>query len=156
MKLTSVTGAPDPNAVTGRQRAGVRAPQGFDPEPRGVRGLDLRVGDGPEPFALSVLVLSGLVRVVTNARIFTPPSALDEVFGFIAELAHRPTARIVGPGPDHMAIFERLCRDAGATGKLVADAQHAAVAIEHGCTMVSTDSDFDRFPGLRWQHPLRP
>ena len=50
---------------------------------------------GPEPFALSVLVLSGLVRVVTNARIFTPPSALDEVFGFIAELAHRPTARIL-------------------------------------------------------------
>lgn len=111
---------------------------------------------GPEPFALSVLALSGLVRVVTNARIFTPPSALDEVLGFIAELAQRPTARIVGPGPDHMAIFERLCRDAGATGKLVADAQHAAVAIEHGCTMVSTDSDFDRFLGLRWQHPLRP
>jgi len=46
-------------------------------------------------------------------------------------------------------------RDAGARGKLVADAQHAAVAIEHGCTMVSTDSDFDRFPGLRWRHPLR-
>lgn len=115
-----------------------------------------RLATGPEPFALSVLALSGLVRVVTNARIFTPPSALDEVFGFVAELAQRPTARIVGPGPDHMAIFEGLCRDAGATGKLVADAQHAAVAIEHGCTMVSTDSDFDRFPGLRWRHPLRP
>ena len=111
---------------------------------------------GPEPFALSVLALSGLVRVVTNARIFAPASTLDEVFGFIEELAQRPTARVVGPGPDHMAIFERLCRDARATGKLVADAQHAAVAIEHGCTMVSTDSDFDRFPGLRWQHPLRP
>ena len=55
-----------------------------------------------------------------------------------------------------MTVFERLCRDAEATGKLVADAQHAAIAIEHGCTLVSTDSDFDRFPGLRWQHPLRP
>jgi toxin-antitoxin system PIN domain toxin len=117
-----------------------------------IRGL----ATGPEPFALSVLALSGLVRVVTNTRIFTPPSALDEVFGFIAALAQRPTARIVGPGPDHMAIFERLCRDANAAGKLVADAQHAAVAIDHGCTMVSTDSDFDRFPGLRWRHPLRP
>ena len=59
-------------------------------------------------------------------------------------------------GPDHMAILERLCRVAGATGKLVADARHAAVALEHGCTMVSTDSDFGRFPELRWQHPLRP
>lgn len=111
---------------------------------------------GPEPFALSVLVLSGFVRIATNDRIFSPPSAIDDVFSFISELAARPTARVVGPGPDHMVIFERLCRGAGATGKLVADAQHAAVAIEHGCTMVSTDSDFDRFPGLRWQHPLRP
>ncbi|MBI4860481.1 MAG: PIN domain-containing protein [Candidatus Riflebacteria bacterium] len=41
-------------------------------------------------------------------------------------------------------------------GKLSADAQHAAVAIEHGCTFVTTDSDFDRFPGPRWEHPLRP
>jgi toxin-antitoxin system PIN domain toxin len=115
-----------------------------------------RLATGPEPFALSVLVLSGLVRIVTSSRIFSPPSALGDIFGFIAELVQRPTARIVGPGPDHMAIFERLCRDSGATGKLVADAQHAAVAIEHGCTIVTTDSDFDRFPGLRWQHPLRP
>ena len=58
----------------------------------------------------------------------------------------RSTARIVGPGPNYLAILERLCRDAGATGKLVADAHHAAVAIEHGCTMVSTASDFSRSP----------
>ena len=110
---------------------------------------------GPEPFALSVLALSGFVRIVTSDRIFSPPSSVDDAFGFIDQLAQRPTARVVGPGPDHMTIFERLCRDTGATGKLVADAQHAAIAIEHGCTMVSTDSDFDRFPGLRWRHPLR-
>ena len=114
-----------------------------------------RLATGPEPFALSVLVLAGLVRIVTNARIFERPSTADEVFAFIAELADRPTARVVGPGPDHMAIFERLCRDAGAAGKLVADAQHAAVAIEHGCTLVSTDADFSRFADLRWRHPLR-
>lgn len=56
---------------------------------------------GPEPFALSVLVLSGFVRIVTNARIFDRPSTADEVFAFIAELVDRPTARVVGPGPDH-------------------------------------------------------
>lgn len=114
-----------------------------------------RLATGPEPFVLSVLVLSGLVRIVTNQRIFERPSTADEVFAFITELADRPTARVVGPGPDHMAIFERLCRDAGAAGKLVADAQHAAVAIEHGCTLVSTDADFSRFADLRWRHPLR-
>ena len=111
---------------------------------------------GPEPFALSVLALSGLVRITTNPRIFRRPSTLDEVLAYSAELVRRPNARVVAPGPDHLDIFEQLCRRSGAGGKLVADAQHAAVAIEHGCTMVTTDSDFDRFPGLRWRHPFRP
>lgn len=111
---------------------------------------------GPEPFALSVLVLSGFVRVATNHRIFDPPATVATAFDFASSLVERPTARIVGPGPDHLSIFEKLCREANAAGKLVADAQHAAIAVEHGCTMVSTDSDFDRFAGLRWQHPLRP
>ena len=115
-----------------------------------------RMATGPEPFALSVLVLSGFIRIVTHARVFDPPVALDAAFAFVSSLSERPNARIIGPGPDHMAIFERLCRAAGATGKLVADAQHAAVAMEHGCTMVSADADFARFPELRWQHPLGP
>jgi len=110
---------------------------------------------GPEPFALSVLVLAAIVRIVTNPKIFVRPSSLDEVFEFITELAERPTARIVAPGPEHVQILEGLCRAANASGKLVGDAQHAAVAVEHGCTLVSTDSDFARFPSLRWQHPLR-
>lgn len=110
---------------------------------------------GPEPFALSTLALGGLVRIVTNRRIFERPSTLDEVFAFIAELVARPTARVIAPGAKHLKIFEELCRESKAAGKLVADAQHAAVAIEHGCTLVTTDSDFDRFPGLRWRHPLR-
>lgn len=109
---------------------------------------------GDEPFALSVLSLVGVVRIVTNPKIFRHPSTLDEVFLFIRELVDRPNARVLAPGPRHLEIWERLCREAGATGKLAADAQHAAMAIEHGCTWVSTDSDFDRFSELRWQHPL--
>ena len=111
---------------------------------------------GTEDFALSVLVLSGFVRIATNPRVFESPSTPETAFAFVSSLTERPTARIVGPGPDHMAILEQLCRQAGATGKLVADAQHAAIAMEHDCTMVSTDSDFGRFPGLSWHHPLHP
>jgi toxin-antitoxin system PIN domain toxin len=110
---------------------------------------------GPEPFALSSLGLVGVVRIVTNPRVFRRPSTHNEVFDFIGALIARPTARLVNPGPRHIEIFEELCRRSGAAGKLVADAHHAAVAVEHGCTLVTTDSDFDRFPGLRWQHPLR-
>ncbi len=114
-----------------------------------------RLATGAEPFAISVLVLAGFVRIATNPRVFDPPSTTDMAFAFVSSLTERPNARIVGPGPDHLSIFERLCRESRATGKLVADAQHAAVAIEHGCTMVTTDSDFSRFPALRWHHPLR-
>ena len=113
------------------------------------------LANGHEPFALSSLALAGVVRIVTNPRIFKRPSTLDEVFAFIGELVARPNARVVHPGLLHLEIFEDLCRRSSASGKLVADAQHAAVAVEHGCTMITTDSDFDRFPGLRWQHPLR-
>ena len=115
-----------------------------------------RLATGPEPFALSVLVLSGFVRVDANPRIFDPPSTLDQSLAFVSALAERPTARIVGPGPEHLNIFYRMCRQSTARGKLVADAQHAAVAIEHGCTIVTTDSDFSRFPEVRWEHPLSP
>jgi toxin-antitoxin system PIN domain toxin len=110
---------------------------------------------GFEPFALSSLALVSVVRVVTNPRIFSRPSTHEEVFDFIGELVARPNARVVHPGPNHLEIFEDLCRRSKAAGKLVADAHHAAVAVEHGCTLVTTDSDFDRFPGLRWRHPLR-
>jgi uncharacterized protein len=109
---------------------------------------------GLEPFALSGLVLGAVVRIVSNPRVFKRPSTHDEVFGFIEQLRNRPNARIVSPGPDHWEIFEDLCRRTGATGKLSADAYHAALAIEHGCVWVSTDSDFARFPGLRWEHPF--
>lgn len=110
---------------------------------------------GREPFALSSLALTAVVRIVTNPKIFRRPSTLEEAFAFIGELVARPNARVVHPGPLHLEIFEDLCRRAGAAGSLVADAQHAAVAVEHGCTLVTTDADFDRFPGLRWRHPLR-
>lgn len=110
---------------------------------------------GRSPFALSSIGLAGVVRIATNGRIFERPSTLDEVFDFIGELTSRPTARLIHPGPHHLEIFEDLCRRARATGKLVADAQHAAVAVEHACTLVTTDADFDRFPGLDWRHPLR-
>lgn len=109
---------------------------------------------GREPFGLSVLALVGVVRIVTNPRIFKRASTLDESLAFVDELIRRPTARLVGPGPGHWELVSELCRAAAATAKLVADAQHAAVAIEHGCTLITTDSDFARFPRLRWRHPF--
>jgi len=107
-----------------------------------------------EPFAISVLVLAGFVRVVTNPRVFGDPTPLATALAFCDRLVERRQARLVAPGPQHYEIFSELCRATAAAGKLVADAQHAAVAIEHGCVWHTADGDFARFPGLRWQHPL--
>ena len=110
---------------------------------------------GPSFFALSESVLGRFVRIVTNPRIFRDPTPTAEAFRFCEELRQRPNARILTPGQAHWEIFRGLCQAVDARGKLVADAQHAALAIECGCEWITTDADFSRFPGLRWSHPLR-
>ncbi len=110
----------------------------------------------PAAFAMSESVLAGFVRVVTHRRILPAPAPVDDVFAFCADLLARPNCVVIRPGPRHWALFEELCTTTRATGKLVAGARDAALAIEHGCEWVSPDADFARFPMLRWRHPLRP
>lgn len=108
-----------------------------------------------EPFAVSELVCSGFVRIATNRRAFDPPTDLDDALEFVDRLRRRANCVSLRPGAAHFGHFIDLCRASGARGKLVADAYHAAVAVEHGCEWVTTDADFARFPSLRWRHPLR-
>ena len=109
--------------------------------------------NGTEPFAISELVLHGFVRIVTNIRIYKTPSTIDDAFRFIDALTSRPACLLIRPGPRHLQIFRHLCEAGGVRGKLVADAAHAALAIESGCEWVTADTDFARFaPPLRWTH----
>lgn len=99
-------------------------------------------------------MLSGFLRIVTHLRIFTPPTPMEPALTFVERLRAQHTAVHVRPGRRHWEIFARLCREAGARGNLVPDAYLAALAIESGCELVTTDRDFSRFQGLRWRHPL--
>ena len=63
---------------------------------------------------------------------------------------------VVEPGPRHAEILEQLVIDYKSSGPLFIDAALAALAIEHGATLASTDRDFSRFPNLRWINPLAP
>jgi toxin-antitoxin system PIN domain toxin len=105
-----------------------------------------------EPFALSDVVLSGFLRIVTNARILDPPTPMDTAVAFCERLVDWPRSSFIAPSRRHWDVFVSLCKDIN--GPLVADACIAALAIERGCELVTTDSDFARFPGLRWRHPL--
>jgi uncharacterized protein len=113
-----------------------------------------RLVDGPEPFSLSVLVAVGFVRIVTNPRIYGNPTPLPAALAAVEQMTAHPACRVAAPSATHLKGFVRLCRAAGATGKLAADAQHAALAISEGCTWVTRDGDFARFEphGLRWRH----
>ena len=110
--------------------------------------------NGSGPFALSVLVAVGFVRIVTNPRIYPNPTPLASALAVVDGLISLPQCRVAVPGLEHWQHVAEMCRRTAATGKLVADAQHAALAIAEGCVWATRDRDFERFCacGLRWQH----
>jgi len=104
-------------------------------------------------FGVSDLVLSGFLRVVTHPRIFAPPTPLGQALEFAEALRSQPNCFVLAPGDRHWSIFTRLCRAADARGNLVADAYLAALAIESGSELLTTDRDFARFERLDWRPP---
>jgi uncharacterized protein len=109
---------------------------------------------GGEPVGVSELVLSGVVRLATNHRIYREPSSLARVMEFCAALRSAPAAVPLRPGAAHWDIFAALCAAADATANLVADAYHAALAIENGATWITNDRGYARFPQLLWRRPF--
>ena len=107
----------------------------------------------PEPFALCDPVLSGALRILTHPRIFTPPTPTPAALHFVQVLRSSPNALMLAPGPRHWALFVELLERAPAVGNLVSDAWIAALALEHGCEVLSDDADFARLPGVRWRRP---
>lgn len=112
------------------------------------------LANGAAPFALSSVTLAGFLRLVTNPRIFDPATPMEVALAFCRALLARPRAAFLQPGPRHWSIMVELIERAEVRGALVSDAYLAALSIEHGCELVTTDGDFARFPGLRWRHPL--
>ena len=110
--------------------------------------------NGDEPVGVSELVLSGVIRIITNHRIFREPSTTQQALGACGELRSGPVAVPLLPGKRHWEIFDSLCRQTSAKGNAVPDAYHAALAIENGATLITADRGFARFPGLRWRHPF--
>lgn len=94
------------------------------------------------------------VRISTNARVFKNPATLQKSFATIKLLLDLPNVSIPQPGPRHFDILQRLTIEGQAPGKLVTDAALAAICVEQGAILASTDRDFSRFPGLRWINPI--
>jgi hypothetical protein len=109
---------------------------------------------GTEPVGLAWPVLLAFLRLSTRAQVFAnplrPPEAFDIIEGWLAQ----PCAMLPHPTERHLAILRGLVEPLGTAGNLTADAHLAALAVEHGAEVCSADTDFARFPGLRWVNPL--
>lgn len=112
-----------------------------------------KTADSGRQFCVSTLALAALVRITTASTLADGRSAVAEAFAFCDALLARSNCLQVEPGARHWAIFQDLCKNATLNGKRTTDAWYAALAIEHGCEFITYDSDFARFPGLRWRRP---
>ena len=109
---------------------------------------------GTKKICLCWTVISAFIRIGTNPRVFKYPLSLEQALARVQGWMDQPCTRIIRPTERHWTVFKKILTDGQATANLTTDAHLAALAIEHGCELVSTDSDFARFPRLKWKNPL--
>jgi hypothetical protein len=93
--------------------------------------------------------------MVTNPRIFEPAETVPAAWQQVTRWLSCQTVWVPQPTELHAEVLGQLLRAADIHANLVPDAHLAALAMEHGLTLCSTDGDFARFSGLRWENPLR-
>lgn len=124
-----------------------------DPEHESTRSWLRDVLVSGERVGLSEAVLTGTLRVLTHPRFFDPPAEPADAVAALDSVLALPGVVVLTPLPGHWEVLRTLVLEADAGGNLVADAGHAAVALQHGATFVTRDRDFDRFPGLVCRTP---
>jgi len=112
------------------------------------------VFSGIELVGLPWQSVAAFLRVMTNPKLRGRQYSLNEAVGIIEDWMARSNVRVLAPADDHWLQFRRMIIEGRAAGPLVSDAEIAALAMEYGGVLYTTDRDFARFPGLRWKDPL--
>lgn len=110
--------------------------------------------NGVAPVGLPWPSLLAFLRLVTNPRLFENPELITDAWEQVVAWLNCDPSWIPQPTERHSQILGGLLAGPGVHANLVPDAHLAALAIEHGLILCSTDGDFGRFPGLRWRNPL--
>ena len=110
---------------------------------------------GSELIGIPWVVSTGYIRIITHRGVADPPVDLARAVDDVGRWFELPHVVAIDAGPDHLTHFRRNLVAAGVGGNLVTDAHIAALAMEYEAEVHSHDSDFGRFPGLRWHDPLR-
>lgn len=110
--------------------------------------------NGEETVAFTWTVLLAYLRLATKGQVVTSPMSVPDALDVIDGWLRLPNVIVVEPTARHTAVLRDILGPLGSGGNLTTDAHLAALAIEHGATLCSSDGDFRRFTGLRWEDPL--
>ena len=110
--------------------------------------------NGTRRVGLPWQTIGAFVRISTNPRAYASPATGPEAWAWVEGWLARDVAWIPPATEATARVYGQLSSQLSVTGNLVPDAMLAALAIEHGLELWSTDTDFARFPGLRWRNPL--
>jgi toxin-antitoxin system PIN domain toxin len=111
---------------------------------------------GEDPVGLPWQTIGAFLRISTNPSLRGSRFTMKEAAEFVDSWLGEPNVQVLAPGNRHWAILEELLVRGQVRGPRVTEAQLAAIAIEYGGVLHTTDRDFARFPGLRWTNPLNP
>ena len=109
---------------------------------------------GTETVGLPWIVLLAVLRLTTRPGLFQKPLTVGAAFDVIDAWLRQPSVTVPEPTARHLRTMRDLISPLGTGGNLTSDAYLAALAIEHGAELCSTDNDFGRFSRLRWRNPL--
>ena len=109
---------------------------------------------GTTPVGLAWVVILAFLRITTRSGILRRPLAPERALEFIDSWLAQPYVHALSPGDGHWAVLRQLLRAVGTAGNLTSDAHLAAMALERGCDVYSTDGDFGRFSGVRHVNPI--
>jgi uncharacterized protein len=109
--------------------------------------------NGQTPVGFAWITLLAFVRLSTKVGLFPSPLAVDEALDRVQDWTAQPPSVVLEPTTRHLAVLAGLLQEVGAGGNLVNDAHLAALAVEHGATIITYDTDFGRFPGVESRPP---
>jgi toxin-antitoxin system PIN domain toxin len=111
---------------------------------------------GTEGVGLAWVTILAFIRITTNHRIMARPLTVTDVLGRLHTWLDLPHVHVPHPSEGHFGQLRQALQRLGTAGNLTTDAHLATLAIERGYVLYSTDTDFARFPGLRWTNPCQP
>ena len=115
--------------------------------------LDARL-NGHRKVGMPWSSLLAFARIVANPRIYTEPVTVSEAWDQVTDWLSLEPVFIPQPAPDHQHILGHIIKSSSITANDLPDTHLAALAIEHGLILCSTDSDFAKYRDIEWENPL--